>query len=174
MYLRSAKKRDFAGTITLELAMVAVLLVIFSILIFNLVIVLWGFTTLDQVARNSARAAAATNSRADGLRAAQQTTLAYRTDGYFVTQPVVANSDFQFVTNPNRTTPPSGSPYVVVTARNKIRLPVPINFFGGAQLQDGLYNFGRTYTYPILGVPFEPQNNLAPAPAPDVVPPPPP
>ena len=175
MNLRTGRKRkrDPIGAITLELAMIAVLLVIFSVLIFNLVIVLWGFTILDQVARNSARAAAATSSAADGLKAAQQTTLAYQTDGYFVTQPKVVASDFQFVTNPNGTTPPSGSPYVVVTARNQIRMPIPVDFFG-AHVQNGLYNFGRTYTYPILGVPFEPQNNLPAAPPPDVVPPPPP
>ncbi|MBX9671365.1 MAG: hypothetical protein K2X93_27500, partial [Candidatus Obscuribacterales bacterium] len=152
MNLKNKNSRSNRGAITIELAIVALLLVVFSVLVFNLVIVLWGYSILDQVARNSCRAAAATSSASDGLKAAQQTARAYNTDGYFVTQPKIVPADFQFVTNPNGTNPPSGSPFVVVTARNTIRLPVPISFFG-AKMQDGMYSFGRSYTYPILGVP---------------------
>ncbi len=83
---------------------------------------------LDSAARDAGRAAANNNNPTQGLRAARQAALAHTTDGYFVSQPEVMSSgtpssDFRWVDNPFGTTPATGSPYVVVTTRSKVRVP---------------------------------------------------
>ncbi|MBA3859874.1 MAG: hypothetical protein C0507_23440, partial [Cyanobacteria bacterium PR.3.49] len=133
---------------------------IFSLLAWNLVVVVWGFATLDAAARDAARAAANYNNATDGLRAAQQAALAHTTDGYFVTQPTVRGAgapatDFRWIDNPGGTTPPTGSPYVVVTTRARVRVPVALNFFG-AQMANNQLFYNRTYVFPILKLPFTP------------------
>jgi hypothetical protein len=80
---------------------------------------------------------------------------AHLTDGYFVSHPRLSSNrpEFQFVTNPNNTEPPSGSPYVVVTATCNVRLPIKLRFFDAVMENDHLV-FKRSYSYPLLAVPF--------------------
>jgi len=166
----AAKRRTNFASMSIELAITALLLVIFTVLGFDMLIVAWGYSILDSAARDAARAAASTNTSASGLNAAKQAAAAHRTDGFFVTQPKVTTttpSDFIYVT------PATGSPYVAVTTRCNVRLPVPIGFFG-TQISDGYIPYARTYTYPILGVPFVPNPASGAAPPPVVAPPPPP
>ena len=106
--MSKAKRRDRQGRLTgnprgsvsIEVAISCILFIIFVILGFDLLIVIWGYSVVDSAARDAARAAASTSSAAAGLQAAQQTALAHRTDGYFVSQPTVANTptDFIYVT----------------------------------------------------------------------------
>ncbi len=157
--------RKVSASLSIEIAITALLMVIFAILAFDMLVVTWGYSTADAAARDAARAAASTGSAAQGLQAAQQAALAHKTDGYFVTQPTVKKgADFVYVT------PATGSPYVTVTTRCSVRLPVPISFFG-AQMIDGLIPYARTYTFPILGVPFTPNPAAGAAPPPVVAPP---
>src|SRR5271163_1600279 len=137
--------------ITSELAVTALLTVVFCILGFDMFFVIFGFSRLDSAARDAARAAGGTGNATLALQAAQYAAKTYTTDGYFVTQPQVIETgvkvdptdpaqlnyygvpnaaDFQFITNPRRTLPPYGSPWVSVTTRCKVKVPVPINFFG--------------------------------------------
>jgi hypothetical protein len=150
--LKNRKTRT-TGSSAIEVSLVAVLTVIFAILGFNMFMVVWGFSSLDSAARDAARAAASTNSQPSGYQAASQAALTHTTDGYFVSQPTVANTanDFQYINTP----PPNVSPYVVVTTRCNVRVPVALNFFG-AQMNNGLLAYARTYTFPILGAPFTP------------------
>src|SRR5262249_46524248 len=146
------------GSVTIEIGITAVLVVLFAVLAWNMCMAVWGFTNLDAAARDAARAAASTNNQNSAITAAQQSALAHRTDGYFVTQPTVARSEVLWVTNPNNTNPPSGSPYVVVTARCQVLVPAFLNFFG-ASSQSGQIAYARTYVYPILGATFTPPPN---------------
>ncbi|MBN8662527.1 MAG: pilus assembly protein, partial [Candidatus Obscuribacter phosphatis] len=154
------------GSAAIEIAVASLLFVIFVILAFDMLVVVWGYSVVDSAARDAARAAASTSNAAAGLQAAQQAALAHRTDGYFVSQPKVAATATDFI----YVTPATGSPYVAVTTRADVRLPVPIQFFG-AQLKDGLLPYARTYTFPILGVPFVPDPGSGAAPPPVVAPP---
>jgi hypothetical protein len=181
----------------------------------DLFFVVFGFTRLDSAARDAARAAGATGDPNTGLQAARYAAKAYKTDGYFVTQPTVGPEvavlisppdplnlnyiggppydpgvtvqsplDYQFIANPNYTNPATGAPFVIVTTRCSVRVPVPINIFG-AQINNGTIAYARSYTFPILGVTYKPTVPPAtppppgpppapPAPAPPPAPPPPP
>lgn len=155
---RKAKRKS--GIVLVEIAIVSVLLVVFAIVAFNLVTVTWGFIILDAAGRDAARAAANCTDATQGLRAARQAALTHTTDGNFVTQPTVMGSntpstDFRWVDNPNNTNPPSGSPYVVVTTRNRVRVPVALNIFGAQQNNNDIF-YSRTYTFPLLKVPYTP------------------
>ena len=117
-YLTAAqeRRRYSKGSVTIEIAITALLFVIFAILAFDLLIVLWGYTVVDSAAKDAGRAAASTSSAAAGLQAAQQAALAHRTDGYFVSQPTVANTATDFI----YVTPATGAPYVAVTTRASV------------------------------------------------------
>ncbi|PWU00204.1 MAG: hypothetical protein C5B53_04415 [Candidatus Melainabacteria bacterium] len=151
------KMRSIRGQVSLEVTVIAILLVIFVTLSFNIFVAVWGFTILDSAARDAARAAGAMPTRPAALVAAQQAALAHQTDGYFIGQPRIEDDerDFRFVENPNGTRPSSGSPFVAVTMRSTIRLPVPIDVFG-LQFLTGPYDYTRTYVYPIMNGTFAP------------------
>jgi hypothetical protein len=137
---------------SVEVAITATLFVIFTILGFDMLTVAFGYSILDSAARDAARAAASTGNKADGLIAAQQAVLSHRTDGYFVMQPTVSElipADFVY------DTPAQGSPFVTVTTRSQLRIQTPVSFFG-AYLANGVFPVARSYTFPILGVPFVP------------------
>ncbi len=150
------KRKSAKGQVmSIEVAIAALLMVIFVILGFDIFIVVWGFTILDSAARDAARAAASTADTTPPYTTARtiatQACLAHKTDGYFVTQPTVSPSPTDFVyvtTGPN-------SPYATVTARCLVRVPIPINFFG-AKVVNGQIPYSRSYTFPILGVPYTP------------------
>ena len=149
-----------SGQVSLEVTIIAILMVVFATMSFNMFVAVWGFTILDSAAERCSQGGWAMPSRPAAFQAAQQAAAAHQTDGYFVGQPTIEDddSDFQFVENPNKTKPPSGSPYVAVTMRSTIRLPVPIDIFG-AQLLTGPYNYARTYVYPIMNGDFAPPVN---------------
>ncbi len=149
---RSKLWRQGRGNMSVEVAITATLFVIFTILGFDMLTVAFGYSILDSAARDAARAAASTGNKADGLLAAQQAVLSHRTDGYFVVQPTVSESiptDFVYYT------PAKGSPFVTVTTRSQLRIQTPVSFFG-AYLANGQFPVARSYTFPILGVPFVP------------------
>src|SRR6516164_4377207 len=77
------------GQVSVEVAIIGFLLVVFATLAFNIFVAVWGFTILDSAARDAARAAGAMPSRATALQAARQAALAHPTDGCFVGQPRV-------------------------------------------------------------------------------------
>src|SRR5271154_1994066 len=157
--------------ISTELAITAVLMIVFCVLGFDMFFVAFGFTRLDAAARDAARAAGSTGNASVSLQAATYACSTYKTDGYFVTQPSVSctvavldprdqagvnylgngtyPNDFQFVANPSWASAVSGSPYVSVTTRCKIRIPVPIGFFK-AELKGNQIAYARTYIFPIL------------------------
>ena len=151
------KIRSRRGQVSLEVTIIAILMIIFVTLSFNIFVAVWGFTILYSAARDAARAAGGMPSRPTAIRAAQQAALAHQTDGYFVGQPRIEDDDrdFRFVENPNGTKPPTGSPFVAVTTRSTIRLPVPIDVFG-LQILTGPYDYTRTYVYPIMNGTFAP------------------
>jgi hypothetical protein len=157
------QKRSTSGHFSFEVALISVLVLIFFAFGFDIVVAVMGFSTLDTAARDAARAAANTSDQKSGLRLAQESALAHHADGFLVTQPTVSNDskDFSYVTNPNHTDPPSGSPYVVVTTRCQVRMPIPVRFLGG-ELENGVFLFARTYSYPLLGVPFNVQPETLP------------
>ncbi len=156
-FTRTGMSRHQRGSMSIEVAITATLFVIFTILGFDMLTVVFGYSILDSAARDAARAAASTGNKADGLIAAQQAVLSHRTDGYFVVQPTVSDSistDFVYYT------PAKGSPFVTVTTRSQLRIQTPVSFFG-AYLADGQFPVARSYTFPILGVPFVPSTVVA-------------
>ncbi len=174
--------------ITIELAMTAILMIVFCAIGFDMFFVVFGFSRLDSAARDAARAAGSTGQAPVSLQAAKAAASTYKTDGYFVTQPTVTvtslvpdstdaaatnyygsdwngtTSDFQYIPNPGRKQNQSGAPYVSVTTRCNVRLPVPIdftNFFGASSVSNGTMAYARSYVYPILKVPYTPNQATA-------------
>ncbi len=178
--MKKIARKVTGQVLSAEVAVTALLMIIFLCMTTDTFICVYGFSELDEAARDAARAAAATNDPLNAYTAAQQAALSHKTDGILVTQPTVSgpappagmnsgancpghnwttNPDFVYMVNPGSpSTPcsPSGAPYATVTTRCSIKMPVPINFFGDVYDRSGALAYGRTYTFPILGVPFSP------------------
>lgn len=162
-----------------EIVVPAILSIIIAGLAFDAVIAVYGFSELDAATRDAARAAASgpvdlvldTYGQND-WKIANQTLQAHKTDGVFVSKMTLdAYNSNGYVWHIKGT----GSPYVTVTGRCRVFLPIPLNFFG-AKLSNGALNYSRVYTYPILSAPFSsdvttaPAEQAPPAPPPEAAP----
>jgi Flp pilus assembly protein TadG len=167
IYKTYRKWRKARGVMAAEVAIIGTLMVVLSAVGFNMFITVWGYSTLDNAARDAARAAASTQDKTSAIAAAQQALLAHPTDGYFVTPFTNTGTLPDFAYNE----PPTTVPICTVTTRCLVRVPIAMNTFGNNSTDAGQINYARTYTFPILGLPYTPPAS-GPAPSPATVAPP--
>jgi Flp pilus assembly protein TadG len=145
MKLRKTTK----GHSIIELACVAVFMVVMALLSANIGIVALGASVNDRACRDAARSAAQGSNSTQALALAQAALAAHPADGYFVTQSTLVTADFVYQ-DYGGSPPTDTSPYVSVTTTNKVRIPAPILFLGCQFGPGGTLTFSRTYTFPIV------------------------
>ena len=88
--MKKIARKVTGQVLSAEVAVTALLMVIFLCMSTDTFICVYGFSALDEAARDAARAAAATNDPLNAYTAAQQAALSHKTDGILVTQPTVS------------------------------------------------------------------------------------
>ena len=163
--------RKNKGSALAEVAAGSVLVVIFVLLVVDAVVLIYASFMNDTACRDAARAASkasptglatttaqqSANSLQAAIQAANASLYAHQINNPIVSNPVlypintINYQDFnQNTTAP--TSPPGFVPYVSVTTKVNVKLPMPVVFFGQTMLQGGSNNtmtFYRTYTFPI-------------------------
>lgn len=137
------------GHSMIELAMLSVLFVVMAVFCLDIGFVIMGSQMNDAACRDAARAAAQGNDYATSLRLAQAALASHRPDGYFVTQPTLDTSGFEYE-DFSGSPPPDTSPFVTVTTATNVRIPAPIFFMGASFAPDGTMAFRKTMTFPIV------------------------
>lgn len=143
------QRRIQAGSLTIEVSMIAGFLCVMAAFCSNLGLVTLAASVNDLACRDAARAAAQASTSDVALKMAQAAVLAHTTDGYFITQPTVSSADFVFqdyAGNP----PANTSPFVQVTTISTVKVPAPVMFWGAKFEENGLLTCRRTYTFPIV------------------------
>jgi len=157
------------GLSSVELAVSAFALAIMTVLALDLGMMMLGNSVLDRAARDATRAAAGQRDLPTAINAAKATLAMHKTDGHFVSQPVLtATTAPDFVYNDyggtpfGQVIPPgnpnagsiAGNPTVTVTSRVEVLLPASLGIFGVSldqgPLTGGKMNFVRSYTFPIV------------------------
>jgi hypothetical protein len=167
------KQRSRLGLSALELGLGSVVIVVMVCVCLDVCILMLGNQVLDRAARNAARAAAGQSNEAAALNAARAALSAQKTDGYYVSQPVLSGTtapdfvyqDFGGVPYGQPVPAPgsglAGNPFVVVNAQCDVRLPASISFLGQeiaqGPLTGGTMRFKRQYTFPIVRQSLAPQ-----------------
>lgn len=162
---RKRYRRRSHGVSAIETAVAAFFLIVIAAIAVDLTILTMGFTMLDTAARDAARGAAGQQDSAKALLAAQSQLSVHKTDGVFIKQPTLSGvaapyfvyQDFGGVSPPPG--PPNQSPYVTVTVKTDIHLPVNIPFFGinlsnMTNAGAGYFTIARRYTFPIVKTKF--------------------
>lgn len=145
-------RRNKTGVASLELAVSAFILIVFSALWLDVTLITYAMQLNDACCRDAARAAAQQSDSTKAILAAQSQMAVHSTDGFFVQQPFMPSAlspDFVYQDYSGKP-PASTSPYVTVTTAVNIKLPAPIFFFGAKFMQSGTVQFKRRYTYPII------------------------
>jgi hypothetical protein len=188
MYLSSRfsphLKRRASGFSTVEVGLAAFLMICFAAFTADLTILNLAFYINDQCCRDCARAAGGvpTNTQNNGVQQTQAQAAAlawyaatnqltiHKTDGFFISQPVLVGN----VTMNSQLTPwsycPQGwppaqvtsigngsnsvtantCPTVTVTTQVTVKLPVYVPFFNGAFNSNKPFTMSRTYVYPVV------------------------
>jgi Flp pilus assembly protein TadG len=165
---RSQRNRKSTGMGTVELAITAILGVLFACLAVDLGVMMLGNQLLDRATRDAARAAAGQSTLADAQQAARAALSTHKGDGVYVKSPTLLLSDFKYEDyggTPQGKTIPAGVPgaggvaqaaHVVVTATNEVLLPANLSWLMGSinlqqgPLATGKMPFRRTYWFPIV------------------------
>jgi Flp pilus assembly protein TadG len=154
---------------TVELAISAFALAIMTVLAVDLSVLMLGQQVLDRATRDAARAAAGQSTLANAINAAKGALLMHKTDGYFISQPVLTSTTSpDFVYQDYSGTPPgqviptgspnagqtAGNPFVSLTVQVVVRLPASFGALGvtidQGPLTGGTMTFRRNYTFPIV------------------------
>ncbi len=146
---KQPKLRDKRGGSILELAIIAILLVVISLFCVDILVLIIGSGVNERACRDAARMAAQSTNYAGSLVLAQTAVKAFPGDGYFVTTPAVDTASFvynDFGGNP----PVDTSPYVSVTTTAQVRIPAPVFLWGATYMNNGTMVFTKTYTFPIV------------------------
>ena len=150
------KQRNSKGTATIELACGSLFLVVLSLLAIDITILMLGFEVNDRACRVACRAAAQQSDSNKARTAAEAILKSHKTDGFFLTQPILKTGQGQFVYNDFGGNPLAGNPTVTVTTEIECRTPVPLNFCGSSFAHDGVswvsdkFKFQKKYTFPIV------------------------
>lgn len=144
---KNKNERNSGGTALIELACVAVMLAVVTVLSVDIGIMLLAFNVNDRACRDAARAAGGGTDYASALRLAQSSVCMHKTSGSFIGQPTVDTAQFGYY---DSGLPTNCSPYVSCTTNISVRLPATI-YYAGAKLDaSGAMTFSRKYTYPII------------------------
>ncbi|MDR3616191.1 MAG: hypothetical protein P4L53_21710 [Candidatus Obscuribacterales bacterium] len=152
--VKSKRVRSTNGIQTIELAFGSLAIILMTMLALDLLIPMLGNSVLDRAARDAARAAASQGSLSNAIKAANAALASHKTDGFWITQPVLTStSSPAFVYNDYGGDPTKGNPYVLVTCATTVRMPIPIAMFGstlnGTDGNGGV-KFTRAYQFPII------------------------
>jgi hypothetical protein len=152
--------RKANGMTALEVALVASLSVMFCIFAIDVWFFVWGYTLNDTAARDAARAAANAGDLTTAQRHIQGSLYRHRGFGA-VGNPTcdwqTNHDDFVFAKDPE-----DGIPYVRVTTRCTLTPPFPIYLFGQGW-SAGPTELKRTYTFPLVVMPFRPRTVTHPS-----------
>lgn len=146
--LKAIRRRSSAHSM-IELAMLSVLFTVFAVFSVDIGFVIMGSQMNDAACRDAARAAAQGNDYATALSLAQAALAAHRPDGYFVTQPTIDTSGFEYE-DFSGSPPPDTSPFVTVTTSTNVRIPAPIFLPGATFGPGGTMAFRKSLTFPIV------------------------
>lgn len=154
------------GLGSLELAISAFALVVMVCLCLDVGVMMLGNQVVDRAARDAARAAASQSDSASALNAAKAALASHKTDGTYITQPVLTGTsspDFVYQDYGGapfgQTVPPPGSgvagnPFVVVNVKADVKLPAAVDCLGQfiqqGPLTGGKMTFQRQYQFPIV------------------------
>ena len=142
-------QRNLKGHNIIELAMLSVLFTVVAVFALDVGFVITGSQMNDAACRDAARAAAQGNDYVTAMSLARAALSSHRSDGYFVTQPTLDTTTFQyedFAGSP----PPDTSPFVTVTTTTNVRIPAPVLFMGAKFGTNGTLAFSKTFTFPIV------------------------
>jgi Flp pilus assembly protein TadG len=145
--------RSSQGTISIEVAIVSIFLVIFALIGADAGFSLYGADVNDRACRDAARAAAQTSNLTNAINKVNAILLAHQRACPFITGPVVDNVVYQdYSATPQ---PANSSPFVTVTTHTKINVPFSPLVFQGVSFVSpgGGFTFTQSYTFPILRVP---------------------
>ncbi len=141
--------RSRAGHSVIEFGVAAGMITVMTLLCTNISLLIMAASVNDKACRDAARAAAQASNYTGALKAARAALKGHPTDGYFVSTPVMNDSDLvyeDFGGNP----PPDTSPFVSVTTTTVVRIPAPFLMYGAQFGAGGTQTFRRMYTFPIV------------------------
>jgi hypothetical protein len=148
-YIGRNARRARAGFSFAEVASTSFLIVLLAIFILSICLLIFGCSVNDQACRDAVRAAAQQLTPAQATSFAQASVANHKTDGFFIGTIQLANVNY----NDFGGTPPVGQcPYVQVTTKVQVTLPVPLYFFGASFTNQ--FTFAQTYTSPIIKVKY--------------------
>ena len=153
MRIRTMRRAASGVASFIEIIASALFLVVLALLGMDICLAIFGCSMNDHACRDAARAASSANSSAKALSLAQAALKMYQPDGYFISQPQLVASGFEY-NDFNSAPPPDTSPYVTVTTRCIVRVPAPIFFYGATFIKDGQAQFTQRYTFPIVQTRF--------------------
>jgi Flp pilus assembly protein TadG len=147
---RSLKRRSSRGDLAIELSCGAFLFLVFSMLSFDLGLLVFCADFNDRACRDAARAAAQGSDLASATKLANVALKAHSPAIAFMSIPTIQGplNYVDFGGNPpNKQT----SPYVQVTTATYSKIPTgPVEFLGAKFLPGGQASFVQTYTFPII------------------------
>jgi Flp pilus assembly protein TadG len=147
---RPQRRRSW-GTISLEMAIASIFLVIFGLLGADIGYSLYGADFNDRACRDAARAAAQCNNSNSATNKVNAILQAHQCNGAFISGPVLDN--FVYEDYSVDVQPANSSPFVTVTTHTRINMPFCIGFQGVSYVSKGSgYTFTQSYTFPLLSV----------------------
>jgi len=142
-------RRHGAGHSIIEFAVAVGMITVMALLCTNIGLLIMAAGVNDKACRDAARAAAQCSNYTNALKAARAALKGHPTDGYFVSTPLMNDSDLvyeDYAGNP----PVDTSPYVSVTTTTVVKIPAPFLMYGARFGAGGTQTFRRTYTFPIV------------------------
>jgi Flp pilus assembly protein TadG len=150
MHKKSKKQRSERGDLVIELAVGSFLFLVFSLMSFDLGLLVFCAELNDRACRDAARAAAQGSDLTTATRLAKAALLAHSPIISYMSQPTIqgAVNYVDFGGNPPNT---QTAPYVQVTTSTLSQVPTgPVQFLGAKFLPCGKATFVQTYTFPII------------------------
>lgn len=150
------KQRKPRGVSAIEICIACFLMIVFAAVCLDITLVIFGYSVVDAVTRDAARAAAQQTTNTQALAAAQSALRVHATDGVFITQPVLVSQNTpNFVYQDYAGSPPANtSPYVTVTCSLTVNLPAVVFFSKNVGFNGNAFTLMRRYTFPIVKTKF--------------------
>ena len=148
---RAMRHRNRRGIHLVELAASAVALSVMAMFCLDACVVLIGYQFNDACCRDAARAASQAKDAASALKVARTTVLAHRADGYFCSQPNVADADVMYQDYGGNISS-TNVPHVTVKTTCNVKMPAPLFFLGANLKDDGTFQSICEYTFPITNI----------------------
>lgn len=146
---RLANKREARGSSIIELGMLSVLFAVIAVFCVDVCFMLVASQVNERACRDAARAAAQADNYLSSLQLAQAAVASHKANNMYVSDPSVDASLFVYQ-DFGGNNPASVSPFVSVTTTTNIQVPAPVFFMGMNMGPNGVMQFTKTYTFPIV------------------------